>query len=108
MELQTENVLAANLAANYRYTLLIGPDNVSVSFGVIHSVLEVQVSRHLKRKIVKFEHNLIITTRWLQFESRKIAIMDEFTLRVIVVLLLGYREKRSNSGDFHYRDAGIK
>jgi len=64
------NVLAAKLAANYRYTLLMGLGNVSTSFGVIHSVLEVKVIRHFKRKIMKFEHNLIITTRWLQFESK--------------------------------------
>ena len=44
------NVLAAKLAANYRYNLLIGTDKVSASFGPIHSVLEVKVRRHLKRK----------------------------------------------------------
>jgi hypothetical protein len=70
------NVLAAKLAVNCRYALLIGPVNVSASFGVIHFVLEVQVSRNLKRKIIKFEHNLIITPRWLQFESKKSAVME--------------------------------
>jgi hypothetical protein len=53
------NVLAGKLATNYRYTLLMGLDNVSATFGVIPSVLEVKVIRHLKRKIMKFEHNLL-------------------------------------------------
>jgi hypothetical protein len=70
------NILAAKLAANYRYTLLIGPDNFSAFFGVIHYVLDLKVSRHLKRKIIIFEHNLIVTTRWLQFESKKKAVLE--------------------------------
>jgi len=48
------NALAAKLAVKYRYTLLIDIDKVSASFGPIHSVLEVQVSRHLKSNLLLF------------------------------------------------------
>ena len=47
------NVLGAKLAAKCRYASLIGPVNVSASFGVIYTVLEAELSRHMKRKIIK-------------------------------------------------------
>jgi len=101
---QQINVLAAKLAANYRYTLLIGPDNVTASFGVNHSVLEVQVNRHLKRKIIKFEINLIITTRWFQFDSKKSACNGRFhiTRDCSAVARVRGENKVSKRGDFHY------
>jgi hypothetical protein len=111
LKLQTENKCTGCKASNkLQYTFLMDLDNVSPSLGVIHSGLEVKVIRHLKRKIVKFEHNLIIKTRWLQFEPKKRAVMNEFILRVIVVLLLGYGGggKVSKSGDFHYWHTDLK